>query len=105
MIRSGSGMRVRTTADCWAAITAVVAAVLEEQGVEAGELSGATMLNADLGITSVEAIHLVIMLEDRLGVQLSFEKLAVRDGEYVEDLSLAELLSFTVASLRLDRPA
>ena len=98
MMRSA---RVRTTEDCWAAITATVAAILEEQGVEAGELGEATMLNADLGITSVEAIHLVIMLEDRLDAPLSFEKLAVRDGEYVEDLSLGELLRVLVASLQL----
>ena len=80
---------------------AAVTAVLEEQGAEAGELTPATMLNADLGLSSVEAIHLVIMLEDRVGVPLNFEKLAVRDGEYVDDLALAELLDFTVASLNL----
>jgi acyl carrier protein len=90
---------VETRSECWNAIVAAVTAVLEEQGEEPGELTPATMLNADLGISSVDAIHLVIMLEDRLEVPLNFEKLAVRDGEYVEDLALAELLDFAVASL------
>lgn len=57
------------------------------------------MLNADLGISSVEAIHMMIMLEDRLSSQLSFDKLAIRDGEYVEDLSVGEILDFIVNSI------
>jgi acyl carrier protein len=85
--------------DCWAAIVASITAVLDELGEEPGTLLPATRLNADLGISSVDAIHLVIMLEDRLGIPLNFEQLAVRDGEYVDDLELGELLDFTAASL------
>jgi acyl carrier protein len=84
--------------DCWGAIVAVVTAVLDEQGEEPGPLTRATLLNADLGISSVDALHMVIMLEDRLGIPLNFEQVAVRDGEYVEDLALGELLDFLVAS-------
>jgi acyl carrier protein len=78
-----------------------IGALLEEQGTEPGEITPATQLNADLGISSVEAIHLIIMLEDRLATPLSFEKLAVRDGEYVEDLAAAELHEFLTESLGL----
>ena len=92
-------MKITSRNDCWAVLVEALTALLEEQGNEAGEITPATMLNADLGISSVDAIHLMIMLEDRLNAPLSFEKLAVRDGEYVEDLSLAEVHDFIAESL------
>jgi acyl carrier protein len=92
-------MKITSRNACWAVIVEALTALLEEQGNEPGEITPATMLNADLGISSVDAIHMMIMLEDRLNAPLSFEKLAVRDGEYVEDLSLAELLDFIADSL------
>lgn len=92
-------MKIASRNDCWAVIVEALTALLEEQGNEPGEITPATMLNADLGIASVDAIHMMIMLEDRLNAPLSFEKLAVRDGEYVEDLSVAELHDFIAESL------
>lgn len=92
-------MKVADRTDCWTLIVGTVTEVLEERGDEPGELTPATMLNADLGISSVDAIHIVIMLEDRLGIPLSFETLAVKDGEYVEDLALSELLRFVEQSV------
>lgn len=92
-------MKTRTRAECWATIVATLTDLLEEQGSEPGEVTPQTRLNADLGISSVDAIHLMIMLEDRLDTPLDFEALAVRDGEYVQDLALGELLDFVARSL------
>lgn len=92
-------MKTPTRADVWTAIVDVLAALLEEQGSEPGAVTPATMLNADLGISSVDAIHMMIMLEDRLETPLNFEALAVRDGEYVQDLALAELFDFVAQSV------
>lgn len=92
-------MKTKTRNDCWVAIVETLTTQLEELGHEPGEITLATMLNADLGISSVEAIHMMIMLEDRLSSQLSFDKLAIRDGEYVEDLSVGEILDFIVNSI------
>jgi acyl carrier protein len=41
----------------WNDITAVIAEVLADRGEERGQLTDATTLNADLGISSVEAMH------------------------------------------------
>lgn len=92
-------MSIKSRNACWDIIVEALTALLEEQGSEPGEITPATMLNADLGISSVDAIHMMIMLEDRLSTPLSFEKLAVRDGEYIEDLSVGELLDFIADSL------
>jgi len=94
-------LKVKNRQDCWKIIVEALTELLEEMGEEPGEIEPATMLNANLGISSVDAIHLMILLEDRLEKPLSFEKLAVRDGEYVEDLSAGELLRFVGDSLGL----
>ncbi len=86
-------------ARAWAALTSQLTELLDERGDEPGDLARATLLYADLGVSSVETIHLLIMIEDALGIALSFEKLAVRDGEYVEELSLGEMHDFLSASL------
>lgn len=94
-------MKVKTRQDCWKIVVEALTELLEEMGEEPGEIEPTTMLNANLGISSVDAIHLMILLEDRLEKPLSFEKLAVRDGEYVQDLSAGELLKFVGDSLGL----
>jgi acyl carrier protein len=88
-----------TTRDIWDHITAAVTELLADRGEEPGTLTETTKLNADLGISSVEAIHLMIMVEERLGVPLNFQELAVRNGEYVDDLQLGELSGFVGRTL------
>jgi acyl carrier protein len=94
-------LKVKARQDCWKIIVEALTELLEEMGEEPGEIEPTTMLNANLGISSVDAIHLMILLEDRLEKPLSFEKLAVRNGEYVQDLSAGELLQFVGDSLGL----
>jgi acyl carrier protein len=94
-------LKVRTRQECWNVIVAALTELMEESGEEPGPMGPNTMLSANLGISSVDAIHLMIMLEDRLQKPLSFEKLAVRDGEYVQDISMGELLKFVGDSLGL----
>jgi acyl carrier protein len=94
-------MKVKNRDQCWTVIVEALAELLAEMDAEPGEIRPETMLHADLGISSVEAIHLMILLEDRLDKPLSFEKLAVRNGEYVQDLSAQDLWKFVGDSLGL----
>lgn len=82
----------------WNALIEVVGEILDDLGEDPGEITRETMLVADLGLSSVEAIHIAIMLENRLRIALDFERLAVRDGEYVDDLSLGTIEDFVVAT-------
>lgn len=85
--------------DIWTMLGAAVTELLAERGEDPGALTPTTKVSSDLGISSVEAIHLMIMLEDKLGAPLSFQELAVRDGEYVDDLSLGEIAAFVCRSV------
>lgn len=82
----------------WNALIEVIGEILEDLGEDPGEITRETMLVGDLGLSSVEAIHIAIMLENRLRIALNFESLAVRDGEYVDDLSLGTIQDFVVAT-------
>lgn len=88
-----------TSADVWTMVTDAVTELLAERGEEPAALTPETSVSSDLGVASVEAIHLMVMLEDKLGVPLSFQDLAVRDGEYVDDLSLGEIAGFVCRSI------
>ncbi len=92
-------MTNKTSEEVWNDVTALVTELLAERGEEAGALAGTTRINADLGISSVEAIHLLILLEDRVGQPLSFQDLAVRNGEYVDDLTLGEIRAFVCRTI------
>lgn len=87
-------MSINTREECFEIITDVLNELLEDMGEEPAEIRLTTMLNANLGITSIDAIHMMVMLEDEVNKPLSFQDLAVRDNEYVEDLSVGELLQF-----------
>jgi acyl carrier protein len=94
-------MGTMTRDEVWNQIVSTVGEVLAERGEESGPLSAATTIGGDLGISSVEAIHLMITLEDRVATALSFQDLAVRDGEYVGDLALGELHEFVCRTMGL----
>lgn len=99
-------MTTETSTSIWNHITSAVTELLADRGEEPGPLDGTTALTGTLGISSVEAIHLMIMLEERLGVPLNFQELAVRDGEYIDDLTLGELRAFVCRALGVaDAPA
>jgi hypothetical protein len=90
-----------TREQIWTSLTSVVSELLNERGEEAAALAPDVKIGGNLGISSVEAIHMMIMLEDRLAAPLSFNDLAVRDGEYVDDLSLGEIAEFVCNTLGL----
>jgi len=92
---------------CLAIIQDALTELLEELGQEPDRIELTTMINADLGVTSIDAIHLMVLLEDRIGRPMSFQDLAIRNGRYVDDIAVGELLDFVAASLHLppDAPA
>jgi acyl carrier protein len=91
-----------TATDIQCHLNDVLRATLEERGDLLEEpVAPMTLLGADLGIASVEVIHIMVLLEERLGMPIDFQTLAVRDGDYVADLSLDEITRFLCASLGL----
>lgn len=60
-----------------------------------GEMTRDTKLLADLGFESIDIIQLVVAIEEELGKRkLPFDKLLMKDGRYVDDLSIGQIADF-----------
>ena len=94
-------MQITTREECYEIIETVLIELLAELGQEPDAIELTTMLNADLGITSIDAIHLMVLLEDHIGRAMSFQDLAIRNGRYVDDIAVGELLDFVAGNLQL----
>lgn len=81
-------------------IQSVVISVLEEMTQDwdlelSDGLNGETRLMADLAFESIDVVQFVVSLEQAFNRKgLPFEKLFMRDGDYVEDLNVHEVVRF-----------
>ena len=65
-----------------------------------GEMTPQTRLLADLGFESIDIIQLVVAIEEMVGKRkLPFNELLMKDGRYVDDLSIGQIASFLVTKL------
>ncbi len=60
-----------------------------------GAISGDTKLIQDLGFESIDVVHLVVAIETGFGrSDLPFEELLMRDGRYVDELTIRDAVNF-----------
>ena len=63
------------------------------------EMTRDTKLFADLGFESIDIIQLVVAIqEDILRAKRPFEKLLMKDGRYVDDLSIGQIADFLASA-------
>ena len=56
-----------------------------------------TLLLADLGFESIDIIQLVVAIEeDVIHKKVPFDQLLMKDGRYVDDLSIGQIADFLV---------
>lgn len=57
-----------------------------------------TKLLADLGFESIDIIQFIVAIEEDFGLHKTpFDKLLMKDGRYVDDLTLGQLADFLTA--------
>jgi acyl carrier protein len=86
-----------TKDEMWKVIVDSVSELLENQDQLSEPITRESALSRDLGVSSVDTVHLFLALEDRLEQPLEFEKLALNNGEYRTDLTVGELFEFVAA--------
>ena len=65
----------------------------------AGSMSRDTRLLADLGFESIDIIQLVVAIQEEiLRSKLSFDRLLMKDGRYVDDLSIGQIADYLAAN-------
>ena len=84
-------------------IAAIVREMTKGWDLEADQLGPETLLISDLGFSSVDIIHFLALVEMRFNQKLPYDQIVMRDGRYVDDLSLRELIEFV--GLNFDRAA
>lgn len=63
-----------------------------------GRMNRDTRLLADLGFESIDIIQLVVAIEEEVSKKkVPFDKLLMKDGRYVDDLSIGQIAEFLVA--------
>lgn len=80
-----------TREELWTVLHQVVAEMVEINGIDPEDVGLDSALNSELGLTSVDAIHLMITLEERLGNEIDLESAIAVDGEYTSDMTMRDL--------------
>ena len=77
-------------------ILGILADLTEDWEVEGGaKLSADTRLVADLSFESIEIVQLMVTIEQHFRLKnLTSEKLLLRDGKYVSELTVREVVDF-----------
>lgn len=64
-----------------------------------GEMGADTRLLADLGFESIDIIQLVVAIQEEVvRRKLSFDQLLMKDGRYVDDLSIGQIAGYLAAN-------
>lgn len=75
-------------------VIAVVSDFIQDWGLDA-QIAAETRLVEDLGFDSIDVIQLIVEIETSFNNRrMGFQDLLMRDGRYVDDLSVAEIRDF-----------
>ncbi len=80
-------------------IVEILKDMTQEWDMDVNEIATDTKLVEDLSFASVDIIHLVVSIEEHFKQKLGFNELLMRDGRYLDDLSVEELSSFVSQKL------
>ncbi|MDB5987566.1 MAG: acyl carrier protein [Nevskia sp.] len=65
-----------------------------------GEMNRETKLLGNLGFESIDIIQLVVAIEEDISKQkVPFDQLLMKDGRYVDDLSIGQIADFLAARI------
>ncbi|MEO0509785.1 MAG: acyl carrier protein [Verrucomicrobiota bacterium] len=84
---------IREKNDILVTISGILTTMLEDMGIEE-EIETGSKLVEDLGFSSVDSLHIMASIDMELGKKLPYEKLVLRGGQYVSDLTVQELADF-----------
>lgn len=75
-------------------IVAILTEMTKDWGLDLDEISLDTKLSENLCFSSVDMLHLLSSIDMRFKRKLRYEALLVRDGQYVNDLNLQQVVSY-----------
>lgn len=69
--------------------------LIQDWGIDVEDgITGSTSLVKDLDFASVDIIQLCVAIEQSYGKKIGFQSLLMKEGSYVEDLTVGEIAVF-----------
>lgn len=81
------------------AIVNILSDMTQDWDLDSSEIEPKTKLVEDLNFGSIDIIHLVVAIEEHFQQKLGFNELLMHDGQYVDDVSVNELVNFVSRKL------
>ncbi|MFH1157657.1 MAG: acyl carrier protein [Pseudomonadota bacterium] len=74
--------------------------LIEDWGLEDAAMSAATTLKGDLGFASADTMQLFTMIQEHYsGITFKFQELVMKDGKFIDDLTLGQVIVFILKKL------
>ena len=83
-------------------IIEIVRTMTADWDIDPDEVKPNSLLEQDFGFSSMHGMSLLASIDEELDVRLPYENLVLRDGAYINDLSIADITRFVVGEL--ERP-
>ncbi|MCD6298776.1 MAG: acyl carrier protein, partial [Deltaproteobacteria bacterium] len=75
----------------------IVEDLIQDWGIDLDDdVTGTMLLVNDLDFASVDIIQLCVAIEQHYDRKIGFQDLLMKDGSYVSDLSIAQMVDFLV---------
>jgi acyl carrier protein len=100
---SGAPRKAKDDSSVEANVIAITLDLVQDWGLDLDEgVNGKTSVVKDLEFASVDIIQLCVALEQHYGRKLGFQRLLMREGSYIHDLTLGQISSFIESALTSD---
>jgi len=76
------------------AIVNILQDMTQEWDLDLSDITPKTKLVEDLNFGSIDIIHLVVAIEEHFKKKLGFNELLMKHGQYVDDITIEDLVSF-----------
>lgn len=75
--------------------------LIEDWGLDDVEVTRETTLKGDLGFDSSDIMQIFTAIQEHYrGAELKFQELVMKDGKFVDDLSLSQIAVFVLRNLK-----
>lgn len=91
---------MQQTTQIQSSIIEILKDMTQEWDMDMAAINSETKLMEDLSFVSVDIIHLVVSIEEHFKQKLGFNALLMRNGRYVDDLSVAEIANFVSSQIK-----
>lgn len=94
-------MNLKPVVDIQTKVIHLITKLIQELDYDADEaITSDTMFVKDIGFASLDFVQMIVTIEEDFGQKLGFQNLLVKNGAYIDDLTVGELIVFITRQLQ-----